>query len=201
MRPSMDIRPGPGLRIILLEDDPQDAELLIAALERSYPGSEVLRVDRSLAFRRALEARRPDVILSGYGVGDLSALDALRFAQSRCPGAPFIMVAGRFDQSASETLRGGAADFVRKDDLGRLAAAITAAINQRAPLRRLSERQLEVLQLLASGSSMREIAARLDLSVKTVETHRAEVMKRLGIRDLTGLVRYAIGVGIVPAGP
>ena len=82
VRRSMDIRPGPGLRIILLEDDPQDAELLIAALERSYPGSEVLRVDRSLAFRRALEARRPDVILSGYGVGALSALDALRLAHS-----------------------------------------------------------------------------------------------------------------------
>src|SRR5205823_6531991 len=106
----MDIRPGPGLRIILLEDDPQGAELLVAA---------------------------------------------------------------RFDQSASEMLRGGAADFVRKDDLGRLAAAITAALNQRAPLGRLSARQREVLQLLAAGSSMREIASRLDLSVKTVETHRA----------------------------
>jgi DNA-binding NarL/FixJ family response regulator len=57
-----------------------------------------------------------------------------------------------------------------------------------------------VLQMLAIGCSTREIARRLRLSVKTVETHRAQVIHRTGIRDLAGLVRYAVRVGIVSAG-
>jgi two-component system, NarL family, response regulator LiaR len=56
-----------------------------------------------------------------------------------------------------------------------------------------------VLQLIAAGNSTREVARRLRLSVKTVETHRAQVMKRLDIHDLASLVRYAVRVGIVSA--
>ena len=54
-----------------------------------------------------------------------------------------------------------------------------------------------MLRLLAQGHSTREIAKRLKLSVKTIETHRADVMKRLGIHDVAGLVRYAVRVGLV----
>jgi DNA-binding NarL/FixJ family response regulator len=61
----------------------------------------------------------------------------------------------------------------------------------------LSPRQREILQLLAEGRSNKEIAVALDLSVKTVETHRKEVMERLGLHDIAGLVRYAIRMGIV----
>jgi DNA-binding NarL/FixJ family response regulator len=70
----------------------------------------------------------------------------------------------------------------------------------RAPLRSLSRRQRQVLQLLATGCSTREIALGLHLSIKTVETHRAQLMSRLDIHDLAGLVRYAVRVGIVSAG-
>jgi DNA-binding NarL/FixJ family response regulator len=61
----------------------------------------------------------------------------------------------------------------------------------------LTRRQREVLQLIAEGLSTKEIATRLDLSAKTVETHRAELMERLDIHGVAGLVRYAIRVGIV----
>jgi DNA-binding NarL/FixJ family response regulator len=61
----------------------------------------------------------------------------------------------------------------------------------------LTSRQREILQLVAEGKSTKEIAQLLDLSVKTVETHRAQIMDRLGIRELAGLVRYAIRTGIV----
>jgi DNA-binding NarL/FixJ family response regulator len=60
----------------------------------------------------------------------------------------------------------------------------------------LTTRQREVLQLLAEGNSTRDIAARLNLSVKTIETHRAHLMPRLGVRDLAGLVRAAIRLGL-----
>ena len=67
----------------------------------------------------------------------------------------------------------------------------------RRPLDKLSPRQVEVLRLVAQGHPTREIARRLELSVKTIETHRAETMKRLGIHDVAGLVRYAVRVGLV----
>src|SRR5207245_11487573 len=67
------------------------------------------------------------------------------------------------------------------------------------PSERLSPRQLEVLRLLAQGYSTREIARRLKLSVKTIETHRAEAMKRLDIHEIAGLVRYAVRVRLISA--
>jgi DNA-binding NarL/FixJ family response regulator len=62
----------------------------------------------------------------------------------------------------------------------------------------LTARQREVLRLVAAGKSTKEIAFDLKLSVKTVETHRAQIMERLGIRDVAGLVRYALRTGLVP---
>jgi DNA-binding NarL/FixJ family response regulator len=61
----------------------------------------------------------------------------------------------------------------------------------------LSSRQKEVLQLIAEGNSTREIAEKLFISVKTVETHRSQIMKKLGINDVPGLVRYAIKTGLI----
>ena len=65
------------------------------------------------------------------------------------------------------------------------------------PLARLSAREREVLQLLAEGRTGAEIAQRLSLSQKTVETYRARLVEKLGIRDLAGLVRFAIQRGLV----
>ena len=65
------------------------------------------------------------------------------------------------------------------------------------PLEILSARQREILQLIAEGYSTKEIAGQLNLGVKTVETHRTELMERLGIHGVAGLVRYAIRVGLV----
>jgi DNA-binding NarL/FixJ family response regulator len=61
----------------------------------------------------------------------------------------------------------------------------------------LTRREREVLQLLAEGHNNREVAARLDLSVKTIETHRARIMRKLGVSSLAELVRYAVREGIV----
>lgn len=68
---------------------------------------------------------------------------------------------------------------------------------QSQPLDRLTCRQREILQLIAEGNSTRDIAGRLRLNVKTVETHRTQLMARLGIHRVPGLVRYAIRHGLV----
>jgi DNA-binding NarL/FixJ family response regulator len=191
---------SPKLRILLLEDDQRDADLVTHALEQFEPRCAVLRVDSRQAFASALDTFVPDVVLSDHAIADFNALDALRLTQARLPEAPFLLVAGAFEQSTSECLRSGATDFIRKSDLSRLGSAIGTAVKLRESLRRLSKRQRQVLQMLALGDSTREIARRLRLSVKTVETHRAQVMRRTGIHDVAGLVRYAVGVGIVSAG-
>jgi DNA-binding NarL/FixJ family response regulator len=69
----------------------------------------------------------------------------------------------------------------------------------RALLARLTPRQREILQLLAEGASSRKMARMLDVSIKTIETHRAQLMQRLAIHDVAGLVRFAIRAGLVRA--
>jgi DNA-binding NarL/FixJ family response regulator len=71
------------------------------------------------------------------------------------------------------------------------------APDREGPFEVLTPRQREVLQLIAEGLSTKEIAWRLGVSLKTVETHRTELMERLGIHGVAGLVRYAIRVGLV----
>jgi len=65
------------------------------------------------------------------------------------------------------------------------------------PSEQLSSRQREVLQLIAEGLSTKEIARRLDLSIKTVETHRTSLMRQLDVHEVTGLVRYAMKLGLL----
>lgn len=71
----------------------------------------------------------------------------------------------------------------------------------RPPLKQLTTRQRQVLRLIAEGRSTRDIAHRLTLSVKTIETHRGHLMQRLKLRSVAGLVRYAVATGLVPASP
>jgi len=70
-------------------------------------------------------------------------------------------------------------------------------VSKRDLLATLSPRQREVLQMIAEGRTTKQIAQLLDISVKTVETHRAQLMERLNIHDVAGLVRYAIIVGLI----
>ncbi|MEM6639604.1 MAG: response regulator transcription factor [Pseudomonadota bacterium] len=79
----------------------------------------------------------------------------------------------------------------------RLEHQINTARGMRDPLERLTPRQREILQLVVEGKKTREIAELLNVSVKTVETHRAQLMDRLGIHDVAGLVRYAIRNGLI----
>jgi DNA-binding NarL/FixJ family response regulator len=69
--------------------------------------------------------------------------------------------------------------------------------NKESPFDQLTSRQREILQLIAEGNSTKEIANKLHISIKTVETHRMQIMERLGIRDIAGLVRYAIRMRII----
>jgi DNA-binding NarL/FixJ family response regulator len=186
------------LRVLFLEDDPADAELATETLIRSGMSVLTERVDSREAFSQALRDFAPDVVLSDHSLGQFDARAALEVMQSIRPAAALIVVAGVLDeQTAAACVRAGAEDFVLKSNLGRLAPAIESALSVRRRLEKLTPRQMEVLRLMAEGLTTPEIAKRLGLSSKTIETHRGEIMKRVGIHDIVGLVRYAVRVGLV----
>ena len=190
---------GKPLRILLLEDDPADAELVAETLVRVGMAIVTERVDSRDAFASALREFAPDVVLSDHALAQFDARAALAVLQEIRPTAPLIVVAGVLDeQTAAACVRAGAEEFVLKGKLDRLAPAIEAALSVRRRLEKLTPRQIEVLRLMAIGRTTPEIARGLGLSAKTIETHRGEIMKRVGIHDIVGLVRYAVRVGLVP---
>lgn len=186
------------LRILLLEDNAADAELIIHRLEQSDLEVVAARVESEEEFVRALQEFVPDVVLSDHSLAQFNAISAMQVLRVTRPAVPLIVVSGATDERVTVAcLRAGVENFVFKGNLERLGPVIRAALDMRANLAKLSPRQLEVLRLIAEGLSTPEIGRRLDVSAKTVETHRAEVMKRLGIHDLVGLVRYAVRRGLV----
>jgi DNA-binding NarL/FixJ family response regulator len=189
----------PELRILLLEDDPRDALRITDVLRQHAPETTVETIDSGAGMLRALETFLPDAVVADSATASLSTLDALRMIQEHRPTIPLVLVSNTVGATVTRALKAGAADFVPKADLARLEPAIRTAIQVRAPLRRLSQRQCTVLQRLAAGQSTRTIAEALGISIKTIETHRAELMKRLAIHDVAGLVRYAVLVGLVTA--
>ena len=186
------------LRVLMLEDSEADAELIVAALTRAQITVTAHRVDSREAFGEAVRAFAPDVVLCDHAVTGFTVRHAMEVLRAARPAAPLIVVTGSLDgEAAVACVRAGAEDVVLKSNLGRLAPAITAAIEMRRRLETLSPRQLEVLRLVADGLTTPAISRRLGLSEKTVETHRSELMKRLDIHDVVTLVRYAVRLGIV----
>lgn len=187
-----------ALRGLLLEDQAGAGDLVRQELGRAGIDTLTARVDSRAAFARALTEAAPDVVLSDHTLLHFGATTALAVLRIVRPTVPLIVVTGVPDERALVAcLRAGAEDAVRLTDLTRLRPVIDAALAVREPLRRLSERQIVVLRLLVGGLQRGEIARQLGLSVKTIEAHRAQAMRRLGIPHLPGLVRYAIRVGLV----
>ena len=187
-----------ALRVLVLDDSAADAELVLLELERLGKVTAE-RVNTRERFEQALHDLAPQVVISDHSLAMFDTEEALRMVQAVRPSVPFIVVSGTIDvRSVVRSIRAGAEDIVLKNELSRLPTAIEAAFSARKNLSTLSPRQLEVLRMVAQGLTTPAIAERLHLSVKTVETHRGQVMKRLGIHDLARLVRYAVRVGLVP---
>jgi DNA-binding NarL/FixJ family response regulator len=186
------------IRVLMLEDSEADAELIRHELRRAGLAAVTSRVDSAEAFSSALRDFAPDVVLSDHSLAQFDGRAALALVRKARPATPLIVVTGfpNSDKTAAY-IRAGAEDLITKTDLGRLASSITEAVRLRRPLEKLTTRQIEVLRMVAEGHRTREIASRLKLSAKTVESHRGEVMKRLQIHDVVGLVLYAVRVGLV----
>ena len=184
----------------MLENSEADAELIKHELSRAGLAPITKRVDSEEAFASAIPEFAPDIVLSDHSLAQFDAGAALRLLRRLRPVTPLIIVSRSLDgENTVACVRAGVEDVVLKSHLSRLPGSISHAVSIRRPLHKLTPRQIEVLRMVADGHRTREIANRLSLSVKTVESHRGEVMKRLGMHDVVSLVRYAFRVGLISA--
>jgi DNA-binding NarL/FixJ family response regulator len=173
-------------------------------------------------------ALKPDVVVLDIGMPELNGLEATRQIVKAAPRTEvLILTVFETEEVIREVLRAGARGYVLKSDAGRLLLSAIEAVSQHKPFftSRVSElvlagflsgdqvrpdnehppgapltpREREVLQLLAEGKTNKEVAAALGIGLKTVETHRMNLMAKLGLHSVVDLVRYAIRNGIVAA--
>jgi DNA-binding NarL/FixJ family response regulator len=212
---------------ILLADDHALVRAGIRALLQDLVNVEVVgeaeNGDEAIALAERLQ---PTIVLMDIAMPGISGLEATRRLTLQYPGMRVIILSMHMDQQyAMRALRAGAKGYLLKGArTSELELAITSIargetylspamsrvlvdqVVHGAPvepnlLARLTLRQREVLQLIAQGLTSKEIARELALSIKTVNTHRADIMEQLGIHDIAGLVRFAVHEGLVPAEP
>jgi DNA-binding NarL/FixJ family response regulator len=197
-----------GLRALLVENP----DFLVVGSAAN--GLEAVELSREL---------KPDVVVMDIAMPELNGLDATEQIRQECPQTQVVILSiHATSEHIYQAFRVGALGYLLKESAGtELVAAVRAArdgqryLTQRiadtvldsymlqraeakgqSPFETLSQRERAVLQFVAEGLSSAEIAARLSLSPRTVETYRARLMHKLGLRDLPGLVRYAIENGL-----
>jgi two-component system, NarL family, response regulator NreC len=204
---------------VVLADDHEVVRSGLRLLLDSEPGIEVVAEagDVPSALAEA-ERHQPDVLVLDLHMPGEPSLPAIPLLHERSPGTRVVVLTAQRDPSfAGEAMRLGTAGYVPKEAAGRQLvrairmaaeggtyleprlgarlAADTAAAKRSAP--DLTERELEVLRLIARGHTNREIAERLFLSVRTVEGHRARIQRRLGRSRRSDLVEYVLERGLV----
>ncbi|HEX3035523.1 MAG TPA: response regulator transcription factor [Thermodesulfobacteriota bacterium] len=210
---------------VLLADDHNLVRAGIRTLIENISGIEVIaETGDGREVLRLVGAHRPDLVLMDIGMPGLNGLETTARITKEFPLVRVIMLSMHTNEEyVLQSLRSGAAGYLVKGaDTAELEIAIMAVIRGEkylSPavskyivtdyLRRLegdggpfdsfellTPRQREVLQLIAEGHSTKKIAQILGISVKTVESHRIQLMERLDIHDIAGLVRYAIRTGL-----
>lgn len=208
---------------VLLADDHALVRAGIRALLSTIEGVEVIAEAGN--GREALQLIRelqPDIVLLDIAMPDLSGLEVLKESKKDFPDLRVIILtvheAGEY---AMEALRAGAAGYLPKSAaanelqvaikiVSRGETYVSGEVSRKTLLEfskgatehtpflaRLTPRQREILTLIAEGHSTKDIGRTLNISAKTVESHRAQLMERLDIHDVAGLVRYAIKKGLV----
>jgi DNA-binding NarL/FixJ family response regulator len=208
---------------VLLVDDHALVRAGIRSLLEKLAGIEVIaEAGNGLEALRLVAEYHPQVVLMDIAMPDLNGLDATRRLAEDSPDVPVIILSIYSDEEhVYQALQAGASGYLLKDAaIEELEMAIRAVAQGETYLsppiskpvimeyvRRtnprpgsteiLSPRQAQILKLMAKGHSMKQIALDLGISVKTVETHRSALMARIGIRDIAGLVRYALRNGLI----
>ncbi len=207
-------------RILLADDHRIVAEGLIRLLQPEFDLLEVVEDGRAML--EAARKWRPDVIVADITMPHLNGIDALPHLKKSNPAIKVVFLTMHRDVAyARRALEAGASGYVLKHSAHtELVAAIRAALNHQTyispavagevfrslrqdpdgtaePVERLTPRQREILQLLAEGSSAKQIADKLGISARTVEFHKYQLMESLHLHHSAELVHFAIKHGIV----
>lgn len=214
---------GASIRVLVADDHALIVEAMRLMLERidglkvvaaAYNGRDALAMARE---------HRPDLVIMDISMQELNGIDAAAQLRDELPGTQVLILSSHTGpQYVHRALQAGVAGYLVKESMpAELASAVSAVMAgkkylspaicahvmtgfargaeaaQENPLSSLTSRQREILQMIAEGKSTKEIAFALGVSIKTVETHRAALMDRLGIRDVAGLVLFAVRYGLV----
>ena len=194
---------APARLVLVLDDEPGICQVVSAVLSRA--GFEVDCWSDPLSFAEACIEKAPACILLDVVLPEVSGLDILDELCSMDCRAPILMISGKSDiATAVKTLKRGATDFIEKPFRGsELVSRVTAAVDAQSQKAArvmfhfpghppLTFREQEVLAELIRGQSTKEIAARLSLSPRTVESYRVNIIRKVGARNPAELVRLAI---------
>lgn len=206
------------LRIFLADDHALIREGLKSLIEAEADMSVVGETDNGRAAWREAKALRPDVVVMDISMPELNGAKATELLKRDCPETKVLALTVHNDQGyLHQLLKAGASGYVLKraapHELIRAIRAVAAgetyldptivndvvgsyvrkqSAREGQPQAELSEREAEVLRLIALGYSNKEIATRLDISVRTVETYKARLMEKLNFHSRTEIVRYAL---------
>jgi DNA-binding NarL/FixJ family response regulator len=211
------------VRILLADDHKIMREGLKALLEKQLDIQVMAEAENGLEAVRLTQKLKPDIVIMDIGMAELNGIEATRQIVAEVPGVKVIALSMHSDKRfVIEMLKAGAFGYLLKDSAPEeLTSAIRAvAANQpylspkitdvvlKDYLSTLSQqteptaftvltaREREVLQLIAEGRATKQIASALQVSVKTIETHRQQMMEKLNIRSVAELTKYAIREGL-----
>ena len=203
------------LRILLVDDHVlvrAGIRALVEGIEGAVIVAEASHGREALALARELA---PDIVIMDISMRELNGIEATEALLAEMPDAKVLILSMHAaEEFVRRAMRAGASGYVVKDSVPmelrmaiealargqmyvsprvsrHLVTALTPGASSDSSLGSLTLRQRQVLQMIAEGKSTKEIAAALELSAKTIETHRAAIMARLGIRDIAGLVMFA----------
>jgi DNA-binding NarL/FixJ family response regulator len=212
---------------VLLADDHESVRSGLRFIIDAMPGWEVC--GEAATGREAVDlaiALKPEIIVMDMSMPGLNGLDATRQIRKQCPGSEILAFTGLDEEALiHEMFEAGARGYLLKTDTNECIQAALRALAQHKSYftakvgevlfakflfgkdnvstgsepGRLSSREREVVQLLAEGRSNKEVGSMLGISMKTAETHRAAVMKKLDLASFADLVRYAIRNHIISA--
>lgn len=206
-------------KVLLADDHALVADGLVNLMKDDFDLVGVVHDGRALV--DAADRLRPDVIVTDITMPVMNGLDAIRQIRTRRPDARVVVLTMHRDAHlAAEAFRCGASGYLlkissseeliaairevaqgrsyvttmmTKDLIGALMNPASGAQQERA----LTARQLEVLRLVADGKTMKEVAVALDISVRTAESHKYEIMQVLGVQTTAALIQYAVRMNLV----
>ena len=211
-----------SVKIILADDHRIMREGLRALLEKEAGIEVIAEADNGRTTVELSRELNPDVVVIDIGMPDLNGIDATRQIVSESPAVKVIALSMHSDRKfVREMLSAGASGYLLKDSaFEELGTALSTVINNQTYLSpkiadtvvkdylgkvepkeskvspALTKREREVLQLIAEGKTTKDIASHLYVSIKTIETHRKQIMDKVGLNSVAELTKYAIREGL-----